>query len=147
MQALGVNQSMLRGSTRQCQQLPPANRSQSWVLHHPHQLVDGRPEHRRHCGITTSYLLFRLFQGAFDTHVSLRHILYVESFDRCSCIPLATGLVGFIILGSINVIVHRHVAYFACFLLTSGVRIWQCCHRKSHYSWLSYINRHSHLQC
>ncbi|KAF8971330.1 hypothetical protein BDZ97DRAFT_1234586 [Flammula alnicola] len=36
------------------------------------------------------------------------------------CIPLATALVGFIILGSIDVLAHRHVAYFACFLLTSG---------------------------
>lgn len=37
------------------------------------------------------------------------------------CIPLATTLIGFIILGSINVLEHRHVAYFACFLLTMGV--------------------------
>ncbi|KAJ7125610.1 MFS general substrate transporter [Mycena crocata] len=37
-----------------------------------------------------------------------------------ACIPLATALVGFIILGSINVLEHLHVAYFACFLLTMG---------------------------
>ncbi|KAF9475984.1 MFS general substrate transporter [Pholiota conissans] len=36
------------------------------------------------------------------------------------CIPLATALIGFIILGSIDVLAHRHTAYFACFLLTSG---------------------------
>ncbi|KAF8807368.1 MFS general substrate transporter [Phlegmacium glaucopus] len=36
------------------------------------------------------------------------------------CIALATALTGFIILGSIDVLKHRHVAYFACFLLTSG---------------------------
>ncbi|KAK0465061.1 major facilitator superfamily domain-containing protein [Desarmillaria tabescens] len=36
------------------------------------------------------------------------------------CIPLATTLVGFIVLGSIDVVVHRGVAYFACFLLTMG---------------------------
>ncbi|KAF8168136.1 MFS general substrate transporter [Crassisporium funariophilum] len=36
------------------------------------------------------------------------------------CIPLATAVTGFIILGSIDVLVHRHVAYFACFLLTCG---------------------------
>jgi len=36
------------------------------------------------------------------------------------CIALATSLTGFIILGSIDVLKHRHVAYFACFLLTSG---------------------------
>ncbi|KAJ7103562.1 major facilitator superfamily domain-containing protein [Mycena belliarum] len=36
------------------------------------------------------------------------------------CIPLATALIGFIILGSIDVLAHLHVAYFACFLLTMG---------------------------
>ncbi|RDB24141.1 hypothetical protein Hypma_008809 [Hypsizygus marmoreus] len=36
------------------------------------------------------------------------------------CIPLATGLVGFIVLGSINPLEHKQVAYFACFLLTIG---------------------------
>jgi len=36
------------------------------------------------------------------------------------CIPLATALVGFVILGSIDVLARRHVAYFACFLLTMG---------------------------
>ncbi|KAF8905549.1 MFS general substrate transporter [Gymnopilus junonius] len=36
------------------------------------------------------------------------------------CIALAVGLTGFIILGSINPLEHRGVAYFACFLLTSG---------------------------
>ncbi|KAF9457066.1 MFS general substrate transporter [Collybia nuda] len=36
------------------------------------------------------------------------------------CIPLATAIVGFIILGSIDVLEHRQVAYFACFLLTIG---------------------------
>ncbi|SJL05645.1 related to permease of the major facilitator superfamily [Armillaria ostoyae] len=36
------------------------------------------------------------------------------------CIPLATTLVGFIVLGSIDVVVHKGVAYFACFLLTMG---------------------------
>ncbi|KAK0478390.1 MFS general substrate transporter [Armillaria novae-zelandiae] len=36
------------------------------------------------------------------------------------CIPLATTLVGFIVLGSIDVIEHKGVAYFACFLLTMG---------------------------
>jgi len=36
------------------------------------------------------------------------------------CIALAIALTGFIILGSIDVLKHRHVAYFACFLLTSG---------------------------
>ncbi len=54
------------------------------------------------------------------------------------CIPLATTLVGFIVLGSIDVVEHKgvsfikwickgtvdvvQVAYFACFLLTMGVR-------------------------
>lgn len=38
------------------------------------------------------------------------------------CIPLITALVGFIILGTIDVLAHRQVAYFACFLLTMGVR-------------------------
>ncbi|KAK0245731.1 MFS general substrate transporter [Armillaria nabsnona] len=36
------------------------------------------------------------------------------------CIPLATTLVGFIVLGSIDVVVHKGIAYFACFLLTMG---------------------------
>ncbi|KAK1228696.1 hypothetical protein PQX77_008190 [Marasmius sp. AFHP31] len=36
------------------------------------------------------------------------------------CIPLAISLVGFIVLGSINPVERRHVAYFACFLLTMG---------------------------
>lgn len=36
------------------------------------------------------------------------------------CIPLATTLVGFIVFGSIDVVVHKGVAYFACFLLTMG---------------------------
>jgi len=36
------------------------------------------------------------------------------------CIPLATTLVGFIVLGCIDPIAHRGVAYFACFLLTMG---------------------------
>ncbi|PPR05718.1 hypothetical protein CVT26_008959 [Gymnopilus dilepis] len=36
------------------------------------------------------------------------------------CIALAIGLTGFIILGSIDPLAHRGVAYFACFLLTSG---------------------------
>ncbi|KAJ7487569.1 major facilitator superfamily domain-containing protein [Mycena galericulata] len=36
------------------------------------------------------------------------------------CIPLATTIVGFIILGSIDTLAHLHVAYFACFLLTMG---------------------------
>ncbi|PFH54444.1 hypothetical protein AMATHDRAFT_72247 [Amanita thiersii Skay4041] len=36
------------------------------------------------------------------------------------CIPLATAVVGFIVLGSIDVLQHRNVAYFACFLLTMG---------------------------
>ncbi|KAJ7706216.1 MFS general substrate transporter [Mycena rosella] len=36
------------------------------------------------------------------------------------CIPLATTIVGFIILGTIDVLANLHVAYFACFLLTMG---------------------------
>ncbi|EPQ60669.1 MFS general substrate transporter [Gloeophyllum trabeum ATCC 11539] len=36
------------------------------------------------------------------------------------CVPLAIGLVGFIILGTIDVLAHRNVAYFACFLLCMG---------------------------
>ncbi|KAF9270103.1 MFS general substrate transporter [Marasmius fiardii PR-910] len=36
------------------------------------------------------------------------------------CIPLATSLVGFIVLGSINPVERQNVAYFACFLLTMG---------------------------
>ncbi|KAL0071860.1 hypothetical protein AAF712_000782 [Marasmius tenuissimus] len=36
------------------------------------------------------------------------------------CIPLAISLVGFIVLGSINPVERRNVAYFACFLLTMG---------------------------
>nr|GAT44163.1 MFS general substrate transporter [Mycena chlorophos] len=36
------------------------------------------------------------------------------------CIPLATALIGFIILGTIDTLKHLHVAYFACFLLTMG---------------------------
>ncbi|KAJ7597005.1 major facilitator superfamily domain-containing protein [Mycena floridula] len=36
------------------------------------------------------------------------------------CIPLAVTLIGFIILGSIDVVAHRHTAYFACFMLTMG---------------------------
>ncbi|KAF8922586.1 MFS general substrate transporter [Mucidula mucida] len=36
------------------------------------------------------------------------------------CIPLATTLVGFVVLGSIDVVKHTGVAYFACFLLTMG---------------------------
>ncbi|KAF5374944.1 hypothetical protein D9758_000314 [Tetrapyrgos nigripes] len=36
------------------------------------------------------------------------------------CIPLATTLIGFIVLGAIDPIAHRGVAYFACFLLTMG---------------------------
>ena len=37
------------------------------------------------------------------------------------CIPLATAVIGFIVLGSINPLEKRGVAYFACFLLTTGV--------------------------
>ncbi|KAJ7225545.1 major facilitator superfamily domain-containing protein [Mycena pura] len=40
--------------------------------------------------------------------------------DCYRCIPLATALTGFIILGSIDTLAHLHVAYFACFLLTIG---------------------------
>ncbi|KAJ7038236.1 major facilitator superfamily domain-containing protein [Mycena alexandri] len=36
------------------------------------------------------------------------------------CIPLATALVGFLILRFIDTLEHLHVAYFACFLLTMG---------------------------
>lgn len=36
------------------------------------------------------------------------------------CIPLATALIGFVILGSINPLERQGVAYFACFLLTTG---------------------------
>ncbi|KAH8835313.1 major facilitator superfamily domain-containing protein [Flagelloscypha sp. PMI_526] len=36
------------------------------------------------------------------------------------CIALATGITGFIVLGAIDPVAHRHVAYFACFLLTMG---------------------------
>ncbi|KAJ7357335.1 MFS general substrate transporter [Mycena albidolilacea] len=36
------------------------------------------------------------------------------------CIPLATGITGFLILRFINVLEHLHVAYFACFLITMG---------------------------
>ncbi|KAF5390246.1 hypothetical protein D9757_002970 [Collybiopsis confluens] len=35
-------------------------------------------------------------------------------------IPLATTLIGFVVLGCIDPIAHRGVAYFACFLLTAG---------------------------
>jgi hypothetical protein len=37
-------------------------------------------------------------------------------------IPLTIAMVGFIVLCSIDPVSHRHVAYFACFLLTMGVR-------------------------
>ncbi|TFK57121.1 MFS general substrate transporter [Heliocybe sulcata] len=36
------------------------------------------------------------------------------------CIALALNLIGFIILGSVNVLAHREIAYFACFLLCMG---------------------------
>ncbi|KAJ7900312.1 major facilitator superfamily domain-containing protein [Mycena olivaceomarginata] len=36
------------------------------------------------------------------------------------CIPLATGITGFLILRFIDVLEHLHVAYFACFLITMG---------------------------
>ncbi|TFK57119.1 MFS general substrate transporter [Heliocybe sulcata] len=36
------------------------------------------------------------------------------------CVPLAITLVGFIILGTIDVLAHRNIAYFACFLLCMG---------------------------
>ncbi|KNZ79001.1 hypothetical protein J132_07153 [Termitomyces sp. J132] len=36
------------------------------------------------------------------------------------CIPLITAVVGFIILGSIDVVEYKRTAYFACFLLTMG---------------------------
>ncbi|KAM6498082.1 Major facilitator superfamily domain containing protein [Amanita muscaria] len=36
------------------------------------------------------------------------------------CIALATGLVGFVVLGCIDPLTNRNVAYFACFLLTMG---------------------------
>jgi len=36
------------------------------------------------------------------------------------CVPLLTAVAGFIVLGAIDVVVHKHVAYFACFLLTMG---------------------------
>ncbi|KAF9453849.1 MFS general substrate transporter [Macrolepiota fuliginosa MF-IS2] len=36
------------------------------------------------------------------------------------CIPLLIALVGFIILGTIDVVHHKGTAYFACFLLTMG---------------------------
>ncbi|KAF8073456.1 major facilitator superfamily domain-containing protein [Lyophyllum atratum] len=36
------------------------------------------------------------------------------------CIPLATAVIGFIVLGSIDVLENKGVAYFACFLLTMG---------------------------
>ncbi|KAF4606672.1 hypothetical protein EYR38_000726 [Pleurotus pulmonarius] len=36
------------------------------------------------------------------------------------CIPLVIGILGFIILGAINPLEHRQVAYFATFLLTMG---------------------------
>ncbi|KAJ4484736.1 MFS general substrate transporter [Lentinula edodes] len=35
-------------------------------------------------------------------------------------IPLAVSLAGFVLLGCINPLAHRGVAYFACFLLTAG---------------------------
>jgi hypothetical protein len=41
--------------------------------------------------------------------------------QRNRCIPLATAVIGFIVLGSINPLQQRGVAYFACFLLTIGV--------------------------
>ncbi|KAG6909230.1 hypothetical protein DXG01_001412 [Tephrocybe rancida] len=36
------------------------------------------------------------------------------------CIPLATAVIGFIVLGSIDPLEKKGVAYFACFLLTMG---------------------------
>jgi len=36
------------------------------------------------------------------------------------CIPLVTAVIGFIVLGSIDVVANKHTAYFACFLLTIG---------------------------
>ncbi|KAJ6575081.1 major facilitator superfamily domain-containing protein [Mycena capillaripes] len=36
------------------------------------------------------------------------------------CIPLVTGIIGFLILRFIDVLEHLHVAYFACFLITMG---------------------------
>ena len=39
------------------------------------------------------------------------------------CIPLAITLIGFVILGSIDPVANRGVAYFACFMLCAGVRL------------------------
>ncbi|PPQ82059.1 hypothetical protein CVT25_014600 [Psilocybe cyanescens] len=36
------------------------------------------------------------------------------------CVALAIGITGFVILGAIDVVKDKGVAYFACFLLTSG---------------------------
>ncbi|KAI3621962.1 transporter of nicotinic acid [Moniliophthora roreri] len=36
------------------------------------------------------------------------------------CIPLTITLVGFVVFGAIDVVTHRNVAYFCCFLMTMG---------------------------
>lgn len=53
------------------------------------------------------------------------------------CIPLITAIVGFVVLGAIDVVVHRHVAYFACFLLTMGVRDFKIFHATCTYRFVS----------
>ncbi|CAK5280523.1 unnamed protein product [Mycena citricolor] len=37
-----------------------------------------------------------------------------------TCLPLASGLIGFIILGTVDAVQHVRIAYFACFCLTCG---------------------------
>ncbi|KAK7058993.1 hypothetical protein VNI00_001617 [Paramarasmius palmivorus] len=36
------------------------------------------------------------------------------------CVPLIITLVGFVVFGAIDVLAHRNVAYFCCFLMTMG---------------------------
>ncbi|KAF7310881.1 MFS general substrate transporter [Mycena chlorophos] len=62
---------------------------------------------------SSDYFRERSLRAYHLVHPLLTAYLYL-------CIPLATALIGFIILGTIDTLKHLHVAYFACFLLTMG---------------------------
>ncbi|KAK7064255.1 MFS general substrate transporter [Favolaschia claudopus] len=59
------------------------------------------------CG--TVALLLLTFSSDYFRERSIRH-----------CIPLATGMTGFLILRFVDVSQHLHTGYFACFLITMG---------------------------
>ena len=49
-------------------------------------------------------------------------LLLRASFEcLLSCVALSLALIGFVILGTIDVVARKHVAYFATFLLCMGV--------------------------